>query len=786
MPSKCNGCGIEFPSRNAIFRHLKQTNGACLSPQEYNEFHRYVLLQDRKKVLLLYGYLILPDGSAFQNEKPWRNCIENGQDAATKLVQTLEEHYLPHDEEKSKDAPKITRSYGITARNVDSLQQDDRTGAITEVMAIRLPAMSMPLPNWLDTINALLDSKGYAIRVFGRLEMSHAKFNAEMDVTHRRVEYLLPADFLLPSESQSLESFYKSLPSFLDGFRNFKREGKTQTSVGAQLEALNEEKGRPNEDTKHYLFKLKKIMQSLATQVVDLDAKNNGAVLEKGFHKKKRKKQCFKSEKRSMARNKQQEDGKGTETMQPKKPSNGEKGTETKNKDQAVGEDSQAIQPKKTSNGEKASKKTRKEHYNGTNDSQSNKGLRVLRRRRFHNFTDSMMAHEFFSFRRMDRMYHRATLRFPDSVYDPLETQHPNTLDRNRPFLVVSISGDLFLHGQICRVMGVLIALARGRIDEDFVDCVFDEDYPHLVPTPQAPSFGMYARDSHYTQWEGKVKKTLSPRKCDKFEDGWHDVDTLRRVHEWEAITREEIAKVWLSKGIDSSSKRLLAEKQWTTDVLEPWLVGAKKQLEDYRQWRNANLSSDTAASNGLGNIPLPLPPLSSIDETIPPMYQKVLKCLREADASGCWPSTTPKRQMVMISTQKDASTGDGDNQNVKNPNMSSLSMAHWVARNNNRLERSSAYSFHEGAGGASGSFSVGAMPGEQCVQPKANELFPDLMRAAFELERALRPDREPSSTIAINRNAQVSWNVRIDIRLQLRDVSYTHVVMALVSSPHR
>ena len=82
------------------------------------------------------------------------------------------------------------------------------------------------------------------------------------------------------------------------------------------------------------------------------------------------------------------------------------------------------------------------------------------------------------------------------------------------------------------------------------------------------------------------------------------------------------------------------------------------------------------------------------------------------------------------------------------------LTVSHMKAKKNFET-RSSSYSFKEGEGGASGSFSVGAMPGEQCAQPKGNALFPELMRAAFELEIALCPDREPSSTIAINRNAQ-------------------------------
>ena len=38
---------------------------------------------------------------------------------------------------------------------------------------------------------------------------------------------------------------------------------------------------------------------------------------------------------------------------------------------------------------------------------------------------------------------------------------------------------------------------------------------------------------------------------------------------------------------------------------------------------------------------------------------------------------------------------------------------------------------------------------------PASNAAFPELVKAAFNLERALLPDREPSSTIAVNRNAQ-------------------------------
>ena len=76
----------------------------------------------------------------------------------------------------------------------------------------------------------------------------------------------------------------------------------------------------------------------------------------------------------------------------------------------------------------------------------------VLRRKRFHNFTHRGMAHEFLAFRRLDRFYHRATVRFNDIG--------------DRPFMIDSLTGDLFLHGQIPRLVGLFIAIARGMIDE--------------------------------------------------------------------------------------------------------------------------------------------------------------------------------------------------------------------------------------------------------------------------------------------------------------------------------
>ncbi len=617
----CHGCGEEFPSRSAVFRHLKETSGQCLSKEEYEGYLQYLQEQDRHKVLLLYGYHGL-----------------EGTDAAQKLLKIVQGEDVKPD--------KINRSYANIGRRTQLVKQDEGTGGvISEVLATRLPSILEPVDNWIDRMNIQLEPEG--IYLIGRHEMKGkgGTFNAEIDVTHRRVEYMLPLDFLYCSniENMSRDEFFDSLPDFTETSEYVSKVGRDYPTLA----------------TVKYLFGLKRKMQSLTTQITPMDADEQDASAKK------------------MERE-----------QQSKRPKN----------------------EQKSKNGNKPK----------TN---------LLKRRRFHNFTPSCMAHEYVAYRRMDRVYHRATIRFDGE---------------RRPFLVLSLTGDLFLHGQVCRVIGVFLALARGLVNQDIVECLFDEKYGSLIPTPAAPSMGMIAGEAYYVNWEGKVKAVLSPRIADRFSEGWNDANTIKRYEYWKDLVRERVARAWLTDGFDEDG-RLLAEREWTENVLAPWSQRANQQLEEYRQWKQSSLAvSDKSAAEASELIPS----LDLVDPTVPAVFEKVLRCLREADASGLWPSTTPKRQMVMISSLTDPNATDED----VLPN--SLADAHGKAKNN-KGQRSSAYIFAEGEGGASGSFSVGAMPGDRCIQPKGNSLFPELMKAAFELEMALRPDREPSSTIAINRNAQ-------------------------------
>ncbi|GKY92730.1 hypothetical protein MPSEU_000243000 [Mayamaea pseudoterrestris] len=736
VPCKCQGCDIQFPSRNAVFTHLVQTNGACLDPEEYINFRKYVLAnRKRQKVMILYGYI------------PDKADICNGDDAALILLKTLAGMYDEEDEmteQQQSDSLRINRSYGRSGRSSALLEQDEGTGAITEVLATRLPVESNieSVKDWLKQVNERVSTslKGSSsqLRVFGKIDVPSA-FNAEVDVGHRRIECLFPVDLLVnfdEAQSFNLIEFFERFPSLFDGALRidqiYSRSDKHETNADASTAQSN----ALDQDTVTYLHGLKKTMQSLTTHIVERKKEHVANKTEKSLGGKR-------------IREKQNGNRKPNTKLSAHDTFASDAGEVVANGTS----DTATVTGKIRGNGRD---KERSKNKNKTTD-ESSKFL--LERKRYHNFTPLAMAHEYLCLRRLDRFYHRATLRF-DTTQHPPRVITPEENKRNiRPFLVLSLTADVFLHGQAPRVFGLFVALARGLIDKDIVECVFDEHYPHLVPTPPLPVFAMYAGEAAYTKWEGKMQTVLSPRRQNIFDKGWNDSDTVNAVEEWTMKLRQHTATLWYQNGVDAGG-RLVAEKKWTGDVLMPWVERARKQLEHYRDWKSARaavsndeLVVDTTASEAILSLGMTdLPPLAGVSPEVPAMFERVLHLLRQADASGLWPSTSAKRQLVMVSTL--AGDSNGTDSSALHSKMS-LSEQCIRVKNTVRREESSAYVYDEGQGGASGSFSVGAMPGDSCSQPKGNTLFPELMKAAFELEIALCPDREPSSTIAINRNAQ-------------------------------
>eukprot|EP00529_Nitzschia_sp_RCC80_P025384 CAMPEP_0113477738 /NCGR_PEP_ID=MMETSP0014_2-20120614/20365_1 /TAXON_ID=2857 /ORGANISM="Nitzschia sp." /LENGTH=523 /DNA_ID=CAMNT_0000370847 /DNA_START=128 /DNA_END=1696 /DNA_ORIENTATION=- /assembly_acc=CAM_ASM_000159 len=451
-------------------------------------------------------------------------------------------------------------------------------------------------------------------------------------------------------------------------------------------------------------------MKVLTTQVVDLDIRDQESVQNKQFNIQRRSQDRHKRLKKQ-EKKERGIDGPTTVDITTKLETEASKTVETDQKSQR--------------NPDSVTRSSSDVASNSTTNEGAKRTRRVLKRRRYHNFTERLLAHDFLAYRRLDRFYHRATWRSK----------------QDSTFVVISMSGDLILNGQASRLIGLVLAFANGIIDPEFADVVFDENYLHLVPTPPAPSRGVISAEAIYANAEGKNKCILSARVSDRYDKGWNKISTIQRVKEWQSVVYDYVASQWRTEERDASD-RLVVEREWTRQVLLPWAEKAKQHLIEYKR-----LKSNT---NGSSNeVPRSIP---DSEHKVPEAYTDVLFHLRQIDAGGKWPTTTPKRQMVMVSNSLPSTNDDGVKMEVK---PDSLSIAFAKAKNNQHETRSSAYSFKEGWGGASGSFSVGYMPGGINKTPKSNELFPEFVKSAFELERVLFPNREPSSTIAVNRNAQ-------------------------------
>lgn len=706
----CKGCNKGFSSKTALFRHLRATGGMCFPPEEYQDYLKYFVNaeENREKIIILYGYIpgdfylnlgLRCCNSRIEIDPESPKCGVCDGDHAAELVQEAIE-IVSHEANAHSDvkltgntskSTKCNRSFGHSARATELCRQDECTGALTEVMTVRAPKLFIDdcpvderhkmeekvMEDWIQKINDALDklvlklgdsnhhgkSLG-KVRVFGRLQ-APKKFNAEMDVNHRRIDYLLPADLLFGTEQSSLGI---SLQEYLDSIREFHPK-RNMASQGHHPQ---------NIESKHqdflYISKLKKLMQKFCSQVVELDVRDDETNATCDVNPRNTKQVRFRRASMTASKN-------------------------------DVGQD--AIVDKKAKDDQQSTKQ------------------RVLKRKLYHNFSRSALAHDFLSYRRVDRFFHRATIRYT-SMTQTIPT---------RPFIVLSTKGDLFLNGQFRGMIGLFIAIVRGLVDEAILDCIFDEEYPNLVPCPFAPTTGLFQGEVNYATWEGKMNSVLTPRKSERWQKGWKSDAIFNAINDFEEEICRSIARVWELGSDINSDVKMSSMSSWITSYLEPWAKRANEQLRDYQKWKALKNEVQQNTYTELALIEKLTPPLSSVSSVVPPLYQKVLQLLREADRSGSWPSTSPKRQLVMVSTP-------GHEAQVDN-NMQSM------------IEGPSAYTFLEGQGGASGSFSVGATPGQGCELPKGNALFPELMKAAFELEIALCPDRIPSSTIAINRNAQ-------------------------------
>ena len=214
----CQRCEKPFPSKNALFRHLKASigsNTSCLKPEEVAEFMEIVVNREEnfEKIAILYGYIpsdyYLHQDSNINSTLNQGWGLKDGDHAAQLLLEAAQEVSLGAVKIDTQ-ALKANRSYGCDSRCDDIkkyLCQDKNTGALSEVLCMRLPPLfcdegdsqeekkvneRQASQKWIAAVNKVLceriqSLKGNKvenyhagkIQVFGRLTVSK-KFNAEI------------------------------------------------------------------------------------------------------------------------------------------------------------------------------------------------------------------------------------------------------------------------------------------------------------------------------------------------------------------------------------------------------------------------------------------------------------------------------------------------------------------------------------------------------------------------------------------------------------------------------
>lgn len=449
----CKTCQTRFPSKNALFKHLRLNVEKCLPESDVQYLTRG---RKEERVAVLYGYRIaqrfreqniiqlsqvnyssMEDddiiSTTSSSEYASVRCIVSGGESASQLLleaiqivsaSSLSLSYLStkvrnHEvHEEAVDHLRIrqlraTRSYGYSSRNTSIVAQDDHTPACTEVLTARIPPfrtatqqgyhdetdsiqLNEAIQQWVMEVNTVLlnmlqqsiatdtvvngsttqsnetvqEDYGRVV-VYGCMPISK-KFNAELDLTLRKVEYILPVDFFL----QFLER-YNMPDTTVEGIDKTQRY--CDSLLTFQAGDLNIQ---PDLSTLRVLTMLKKLMQRFTTHCSEKSNISFATTKDK----------CSQTTNIVSSTVIAPASRKGTKNVNKKnrncKPSvNAKDSTEEQQ------------QPREINKEKITGSKVKDKPY-------------ILRRKRYHNFTPHVMAHEFLAFRRMDRFYHAATERF--------------------------------------------------------------------------------------------------------------------------------------------------------------------------------------------------------------------------------------------------------------------------------------------------------------------------------------------------------------------------------------
>lgn len=97
--------------------------------------------------------------------------------------------------------------------------------------------------------------------------------------------------------------------------------------------------------------------------------------------------------------------------------------------------------------------------------------------------------------RRIDRVYHKDIILLNDENW-----------------VVMSISGDSFLRGEISRIMGLVIGIMRGWLPVEYLSACLCKD--SIAEIPAVPTYLSYVTECKFAKFESKFPIKLDPRRA--------------------------------------------------------------------------------------------------------------------------------------------------------------------------------------------------------------------------------------------------------------------------------
>eukprot|EP01037_Dinobryon_pediforme_P024566 gene24566-26397_t len=119
-----------------------------------------------------------------------------------------------------------------------------------------------------------------------------------------------------------------------------------------------------------------------------------------------------------------------------------------------------------------------------------------IERRSLHNFAaGGACPDEPAALRKVDRFFHKEMVAI-----------------NGESWAVFSISGDALLKGQVRKMLGLSVGIARGWLPEKYFDLALHSDT--IVDLPSLPGWGLYLAECRFAFWEAKyVDSRLDPRR---------------------------------------------------------------------------------------------------------------------------------------------------------------------------------------------------------------------------------------------------------------------------------